>query len=196
MTDDARAGDRLEAGVEALRAEVPVRPQWRERVLRELAALPAPVPAEAVPLPFPAKRRMVVRPLTALAAAMGFMLFGATVMYVAMAGRPEAPPATRVATQARDSDSSLVTVRFMLVAPSAQRVSLVGDFNRWSPSAAPMRRSRDGQSWILEVGLRPGRHAYAFVVDDDVVADPAAPSAVGEDFGVPSSVVLVAENGR
>jgi hypothetical protein len=196
MTDEARSHDRLDAGIEALRAEVPVRPEWRARLARELDALPSPVAGEPAALPIPAKRRMVMAPVTALAAAIGFMLFGAAAMYVAMSARSEPSTSTYAATGAGNPDSSLVSVRFVLVARSAQRVSLVGDFNRWRPGAAPMRRSRDGQSWIIEVGLRPGRHAYAFVVDDDVVADPAAPSAVGEDFGVPSSVVVVAETGR
>jgi hypothetical protein len=201
MNGDTRPRDRLEAGIESLRAEVPVRLEWRARLLRELSTLPAPSTAETEPLPFPVRPRLVMAPVRALAAAIGFMLFGATAMYVVMSARSGGPAAVAAsaplgATGVPVQDSSLVTVRFMLVAPSAQRVALVGDFNRWSPDASPMRRARDGQSWIIEVGLNPGRHAYAFVVDDDVVADPTAPSAVGEDFGVPSSVVLVAEHSR
>ena len=40
--------------------------------------------------------------------------------------------------------------------------------------------------------LPPGRYAYAFLVDGQRwIADPAAPPAVGDDFGRPSSVVTV-----
>jgi hypothetical protein len=54
-----------------------------------------------------------------------------------------------------------------------------------------MRRSADGRAWLLDVPLPPGRHVYAFVVDGDLAPDPSAPRAGDEDFGVPSSVVLV-----
>ena len=87
------------------------------------------------------------------------------------------------------------TVRFVLVAPTATRVSLVGDFNRWNPAALPMRRSHDGSAWMVEVTLVPGRHVYSFVVDGDLAPDPAAPRAAEDDFGVPSSVVLVPRPG-
>jgi 1,4-alpha-glucan branching enzyme len=83
------------------------------------------------------------------------------------------------------------TVRFVLVAPYASRVSLVGDFNRWNPRAMPMRRSADGRAWLLDVPLAAGRHVYSFVVDGDLAPDPTAPRSGDDDFGVPSSVVLV-----
>jgi hypothetical protein len=54
-----------------------------------------------------------------------------------------------------------------------------------------MRRATDGRAWLLDVPLVPGRHVYSFVVDGDLTADPAAPRAGDDDFGVPSSVVLV-----
>jgi 1,4-alpha-glucan branching enzyme len=87
------------------------------------------------------------------------------------------------------------SVRFALVAPGATRVSLVGDFNQWDAKATPMRQLGDGRLWIVEVPLAPGRHVYAFVVDGDVTPDPAAPRAGEEDFGTPSSVVLVGARG-
>jgi len=83
------------------------------------------------------------------------------------------------------------TVRFVFVAPYASNVALVGDFNGWNPSKMPMRRSADGRAWLIDVPLAPGRHVYSFVVDGDLAADPAAPRAGDDDFGVPSSVVLV-----
>jgi 1,4-alpha-glucan branching enzyme len=74
-------------------------------------------------------------------------------------------------------------------------VSLVGDFNQWDAHATPMRQLGDGRLWLVEVPLPPGRHVYAFVVDGDVTPDPAAPRAGEEDFGTPSSVVLVGARG-
>jgi 1,4-alpha-glucan branching enzyme len=69
----------------------------------------------------------------------------------------------------------------------------VGDFNRWDPNATPLRRSADGRTWTVAVPLPSGRHVYAFVVDGGLTADPTAPRAAGDDFGEPSSVVVVSE---
>jgi hypothetical protein len=85
-------------------------------------------------------------------------------------------------------------VRFVLPAPGARRVSLVGDFNGWDPDATPMLRS-DG-SWTVALALLRGRHVYAFVVDGSRwVADPTAPLAPEEGFGFRNSVVVVGEPG-
>jgi 1,4-alpha-glucan branching enzyme len=82
-------------------------------------------------------------------------------------------------------------VQFVLVAPDARRVALVGDFNDWDPAATPLRASAGG-AWSAAVQLSPGRHRYAFVVDGvRWLADPAAPPAPDDDFGTPGSVVTV-----
>jgi 1,4-alpha-glucan branching enzyme len=70
-------------------------------------------------------------------------------------------------------------------------VSVVGDFNAWNPSATPLRRAPNGGAWVADVPIPPGRHVYAFIVDGVLVVDPGAPRAGDEDFGVPSSVVIV-----
>jgi len=82
-------------------------------------------------------------------------------------------------------------VQFVLVAPSAKSVALVGDFNDWDAATTPLVRSAAGV-WSGTVTLAPGRHLYAFVVDGTRwVADPAAPQALGDDFGTPNSVITV-----
>lgn len=195
--------DVLRAGIEALRENVTVRREWRARLLAEIDAQPLPLGTDTRSARgSPRGRSLVLSPALALAAAMGFMLLGAGTVYLMLRDRAEAPAALADASPAASTGTdsamgaSLVTVRFTLEAPDARRVALVGDFNHWNAGATPMQRTRDGQRWVIEVGLHPGRHAYAFVVDDNVVADPAAPSAVGEDFGVRSSVVLVSERAR
>jgi 1,4-alpha-glucan branching enzyme len=100
-----------------------------------------------------------------------------------------AAPAVRAAA----GDTARV-VRFVLVAPGASRVSLVGDFNGWDPRATPMIVEQNGAIWTATVPLEAGRHVYAFVLDDrDWVADPSAPLAPEDGFGAPSSVVVVGE---
>lgn len=84
-------------------------------------------------------------------------------------------------------------VQFVLVAPDARSVSLVGDFNDWNAAAAPLTPTRTGGVWTISVPLQPGRYTYNFVVDGTtVLADPAAPPAPADDFGTPASVVTVA----
>jgi hypothetical protein len=85
-------------------------------------------------------------------------------------------------------------VRFSVSAPSAKRVSLVGDFDDWDPSAVPMRRGST-DLWIVDLELPPGRHVFAFSIDGGLHADSAAPRAVEDDFGVPSSVIVVPGRG-
>lgn len=82
-------------------------------------------------------------------------------------------------------------VEFVLVAPGAASVSLVGDFNDWDAATTPMRPVRSGAIWSVTVPLTAGRHRYAFLVDGTRwLADPSAPRAP-DDFGTPSSVVTV-----
>jgi 1,4-alpha-glucan branching enzyme len=70
-------------------------------------------------------------------------------------------------------------------------VALVGDFNGWDARATPLARSADG-SWTTTVSLAPGRHAYAYVIDDSAwVTDPRVPVTRDVDYGRDHSVVVV-----
>jgi len=85
-----------------------------------------------------------------------------------------------------------VLVRFVLAAPGASRVDLVGDFNGWSAGATPLRPLGSAGVWTVEVPLVAGPHEYAFVVDGrEWRPDPAAPRASGEDYGQPNSTITV-----
>jgi 1,4-alpha-glucan branching enzyme len=89
------------------------------------------------------------------------------------------------------SSGAVQQVQFVLVAPSAKSVALVGDFNDWS--AVPLAPVQVGGAWTITVPLAPGRYTYNFVVDGSrVMPDPAAPEAPADDFGTPASVVTVA----
>ncbi len=59
-----------------------------------------------------------------------------------------------------------VTFRFPAVlTPEAQRVSLIGPFNSWTPNAHPLARAGD-YWWIITLYFPPGRRiAYCFDVD-------------------------------
>ena len=110
---------------------------------------------------------------------------------VAPAASPAAAPVdARLAGDAK----GLKTVQVVLRAPDAQHVSVVGDFNGWDPAADVMTRDPVSGLWSHSLALRPGRHVYAFVVDDSVwMRDPRSPEAADEDFGRPGSVLLVGQ---
>ena len=180
---------------EQLREEVPVRVAWRAALERALGEQEALAPETRI------ASRASHRPwrlVGAIAAGLVWAAAGAAVAVILLGrapGRSMADPVS-VADSAmtpRADGAQPGAVRFVLVAPYASRVTLVGDFNRWNPAAMPMRRATDGRTWTLEVPLPPGRHLYAFVVDGDLAADPAAPRAGDDDFGAPSSVVVVVE---
>jgi len=83
-------------------------------------------------------------------------------------------------------------IKFVLVAPKASRVSLVGDFNGWDASKNPMTAQDADGTWTVFVPLHPGLHTYSFVVDGtSFVADPSAPIAPDDGYGHQSSIVLV-----
>ena len=83
-------------------------------------------------------------------------------------------------------------VPFVLYAPGAHSVALVGDFNGWDTGATLLRRTSAAGAWVVTVPLPPGRYRYAFLIDGTRwLADPGAPRAPDDDFGTPNSVLTV-----
>ncbi len=64
-------------------------------------------------------------------------------------------------------------INFMLLAPEAQKVFIIGDFNQWKVGANPMNRLPDG-GWIARVPMHHGHHQYLFLVDGQATLDPKA----------------------
>jgi len=74
----------------------------------------------------------------------------------------------------------------------AHHVALIGDFNGWNPKATHLARAPGSSLWSVTVPLMPGRHSYAFMVDDtSFVLDPRAPVTHDPDLGSRESVVVV-----
>jgi hypothetical protein len=84
-------------------------------------------------------------------------------------------------------------VQFVLVSPSARKVSVVGDFNSWDASHAQFQAKHSGGGvWTVTAPIPVGHHRYSFVVDDTLwVADPNAPTARDNYFGMPKSTLIV-----
>jgi len=89
-------------------------------------------------------------------------------------------------------NSSKVSVTFEVSGEvEAQNLTVVGDFNDWDETAAPMQRRKDG-TWARTIRLEPGAYAYRYLADgvrwlNDWNADRYEPSGLGED----NSVVVV-----
>lgn len=162
--------DILTRVIRHLRRPVSIDPAFDARVMREIAV--QPVPAHDTP----ARR---VWPWLAIAAAVATLL-------VARSWSGGSP------------DGRSDTQRFVLVAPRASSVALVGDFNDWDPARTPMQTAAAGARgvWTAVLPLSPGRYRYAFLVDGaQWRADPSAPAALDDGFGAPSSVLTVGAGG-
>jgi hypothetical protein len=180
------ADDHLISRIAAeLRRPVPLRPDFDARVM---AAVHRAIPS----LPVRAwtwlrePRVVAVSPIRALAMAAGV----AGLVMVGVWSRQQIADSREPIAGSREPRAA-ASVTFVLVAPEARSVALAGDFNDWDASRVLMRREASGL-WTVDVPLTPGRYRYVFVVDGRrFVADPAAPRAVGDDFGTPTSVVTV-----
>jgi len=84
-----------------------------------------------------------------------------------------------------------IVVRFELVAPEANSVSLVGDFNNWSEEQHVLQdRDNDGV-WEVEVPLERGEvYTYNFLINDkEWISDPRAVNHIEDSFGGEKSVL-------
>ncbi len=83
------------------------------------------------------------------------------------------------------AESDVVTVRFVLAAPEAGGVAVVGDFNAWDRARHTMNDSDADGVWEIEIPLEKGRrYTYNFLVDgEEWVVDPEAPDVMQDPFG-------------
>jgi hypothetical protein len=143
--------------------------------------------------------RLAISPLTGFALAAGIAGIAILADRALRVLRPSPPGAIGDATAAHAVVGARAVsegrpVQFILVAPTASSVSLVGSFNDWDPQSTPLRRTVTGGAWMVEIPLVAGRHQYAFIVDGKRwMPDPSGVPAVEDDFGLPNSVVTVSE---
>lgn len=176
---------------------------------RWAAARPAREPLGGVRGLQPARPRWLTgKPMAAAAALVvaagigGFALRGATsdtdgtsAGPMAAASAPASARGTALEVSPIGSDARAeapIATQFVLDAPAAARVSLVGGFNSWDAESTPLVRDPATGLWAVTLPLAPGRHVYAFMVDDSVLTlDPRAPSARDPELGTSGSVILV-----
>jgi len=208
VSDRLPAPDPLAMLVAELREPVAVDPASKRRLMQLVLEAPRPSVETGVSLT-PVRSRAVaaVRRMrnggntgtvsaSTLATAAGIAL----VMAVGTQSRPTSgSEPRRRATVIGDSVASVASairdtlriVQFMLTAPAASRVALAGDFNGWDPRSIAMMRERNGR-WAVSLALAPGRHNYAYVINDTQwVRDPLGTPAAPNELTPARSVVVV-----
>lgn len=185
MTADHELDPRLRRAAEALRRPVAPGPGFDTRLMAAVRAEAGRGPVAWLLRP----RAIRVAPLAAMAGALALAALAVAGTWAAV--RDGSPPRGASGPPVEPT-AAVQPVRFVVAAPEARTVALVGSFNDWDPAATPLRAEAAAGVWVVEVPLAPGRHEYAFLVDGERwLADPSAPTG-GDDFGTPNSVVTVA----
>lgn len=178
------------------RRPVAVGPDARSRLLAALRAQPAPDrPVQgwrSVLVP----RTVLVTPSRVAALAAGLVGIGVLVGMGSNFGRDSRQTGQpQVAAVQRQLPASDTVLTFVVVAPSAAKVSVVGDFNQWNAGATPMTRIGNSNAWSVTVPMSAGRHLYSFFTvgrdGEQWMADPYAPAAPDDGFGRANSVIIV-----
>jgi len=86
--------------------------------------------------------------------------------------------------------NNLRPTNFLCVAPQAKHVSVIGDFNNWSPNSNPMQQQPDG-GWIAQISLTHGHHQYLFLVDGVPTLDPRAQGVARNEKNERVSIIPV-----
>ena len=104
---------------------------------------------------------------------------------------------SRPDVSAQHGAAPLEPVQFVLVAPDAHSVAVVGDFNNWGLNDSALVATNHEGVWSVTAPVPAGVHRYAFLVNGkQFVADPSAPRSTDDDFGMPSSALVVEDSTR
>jgi hypothetical protein len=176
------AQDRLASGLRGLGGMEP-RSDFASRVMERIgSATPLPLPkrrSERILDWFVRPRTIRVSPLGGLAAAACLLVSMGLFLRHGIDARSLAP-------------EGLSHVTFVLAAPSAREVAVIGSFNDWNAAGWTMTRDPSRGLWTLSSALPPGNHEYVFLIDGTTpVADAAAALNVDDGFGGRNSVLLV-----
>lgn len=213
LDDELTPEDRA-AFLQAVDADPALRRCWLnlELVAAEAARLPRIVPSAAfltrlkaqtipvTPSLWDRLLALVTTPRTlewnfagAMAAACVVLVAMAGVLRLAPERIVEVPVAAPLAQTASfgSAPASKVFVRLVVLQPSAQSVSVAGDFNEWNPTKTKLERA-DGGMWTVTLPLKPGRYEYMFVIDGKQwIADPLATEEAIDGFGAQNAVLDV-----
>lgn len=211
MSDRTPVPSELAQLIAELRAPIPVDPSSRRRLMEAVRRASVSEPSGPGVVAAPSRARGRSHALAAIrrvrsggaprrASAGALATAAGIAVLLAVGGRAPAvmsPAGGSAAVVLGDTVAgalrdTLRMVQFILTAPAASRVALAGDFNGWNPRTTPLARtSRDGR-WQVTLALTPGRHAYAYVVDDTQwVRDPVGTPAEPNELAPPKSVLVI-----
>lgn len=195
MTDELELDPSVREIVYEAKRPVMIDPAARRRLLEAIRAEPLPERRSRVLAWCVEPRRFALPPLASAALAAGLVgigVLGGLALHRDGRVATEQPRAVVVGNPRLPDSVATHTVKFVLIAPQAARVSVVGDFNDWDQRTTPMTLQGTDGTWTVFVPLQRGLHTYSFVVDGfHFVADPSAPIAPDDGYGHRSSVVLV-----
>lgn len=144
--------------------------EFERRVMERVTGAPKAFPRLVV-----GRRRPRLVRLATLAAAFALFMIGGIVFY----------------EHRTNAGGSEVVVHFVLDAPGAQQVALVGNFTGWDPSKLPLRREAGTNRWVIAVRLEKGKtYLYNFVINGKTwIPDPATDVQISDGFGGESSLI-------
>ena len=90
----------------------------------------------------------------------------------------------------RGKNSKPKKINFQIIAPEANTVFLVGDFNDWNVSAHPCKPNTKG-IWKTCIKLDSGRYEYRFLVEEEWKNNPECVDFVPNPFGSKNCVITV-----
>ena len=97
------------------------------------------------------------------------------------------PPARKMSSK----ESAARSIGFVVMAPDAKAVSIVGEFNDWSIGRHPLQKT-DSEAWHITLQLLPGTSQYTFVIDGIRWEDDADnPKRALNEFGTTNSILEV-----
>lgn len=81
-------------------------------------------------------------------------------------------------------------ITFSFNAPTAQTVSVAGDFTNWQQAAVSLKKDKSGR-WKKTMSLAPGRYEYRFIVDGEWKDDPTCSLRQPNQLGTENCVCIV-----
>lgn len=185
----AEPDDIIERVVETLKQPVRIDPSLDARVMSQIAELPVPGTST---FGLRSLYQWSLRQRTIRLSPLGGLAMAAGIAALVLAGNMVLPSGVSPVPAEMTAGPQQTTVQFVLVAPTAGSVAVVGDFNDWDLSATPLVRSEGDGVWAVTVPLAPGRYRYSFLVDGTTwLHDPRAARAVADEFGRTNSVLTI-----
>ena len=93
----------------------------------------------------------------------------------------------------RSNDARTVIVVFVLEAPDAREVCVVGDWNDWEPDVNRLRDPDGDGIWEIELKLEEGGdYRYQFLVNKELwIPDPKSDLQLDDGFGGVNSILQI-----